>query len=218
MKVKRRIGEVAERLEHARVVGIVRLADARTVVAACTEAVARGLRAVEVPSTVPGAGRAISELRSQLEGTVLVGAGTIRTRAQLEEAIAAGAEFLVAPGLNPELVEATAAAGLLFLPGVYTASEVDRALELGLRFLKLFPAEPAGPGYLAALLQPFPEARFVPTGGIGPGNAAAFLRAGAVALGMGSSIFPPKLIAAEGLQVVRGLVDEAMAAVGRGEG
>ncbi len=216
MKVKRGIEEVAERLEHARVIGIARLADAGVVVEACAEAVARGLGAVEIPYTVPGAGRAISELRSRLEGEVLVGAGTVRTRAQLDEAIAAGAEFLVAPGLNPELVEAAASAGILFLPGVYTASEVDRALGLGLRLLKLFPAEPAGPGHLAALLQPFPEARFVPTGGVDPGNAAAFLRAGAAALGMGSSIFPPGMIAAEGVQVVRRLVDEAMAAVGRG--
>ena len=213
MKVKRSAEEVSGLLEQLRVVGIARLRDADLVVDAATTAAAHGLRALEVPFTVPDAARAISSLRERLGADALVGAGTVRTAAQLEDAVRAGAEFLVAPGLNPSLARAAQAADTLYVPGVYTATEVDLALELGLRLLKLFPAVPAGPGYLAALQQPFPEARFLPTGGVSPENAAAFLRAGAAALGMGSSVFPAERIDREGTAVVGDLTRATLAAV-----
>ena len=213
MKVKRTAEEISEHLEQLRVVGIARLRDADAVVEAATTAAAHGLLALEVPFTVPDAARAITTLRERLGATSVVGAGTVRTAAQLDEAVHAGAEFLVAPGLNPSLARAAQAAGTLYVPGVYTASEVDLALGLGLRLLKLFPAVPAGPTYLAALRQPFPEARFMPTGGIGPENAAAFLRAGAAALGVGSSVFPADRIEREGTAVVGDLTRATLAAV-----
>jgi 2-dehydro-3-deoxyphosphogluconate aldolase/(4S)-4-hydroxy-2-oxoglutarate aldolase len=99
------------------------------------------------------------------------------------------------------------------LPGVFTASEIDLALRLGAEVLKLFPAEPSGPEYLAAMLQPFPAARLVPTGGVSAQNASAYLRAGAAALAMGSSVFPARRIKAEGPDVVTPLVRQALAAV-----
>lgn len=213
MKVKRTAEEISEHLEQLRVVGIARLRDADAVVEAATTAAAHGLLALEVPFTVPDAGRAITTLRERLGAACVVGAGTVRTAAQLEEAVHSGAEFLVAPGLNASLARAAQAAGTLYVPGVYTASEVDLALGFGLRLLKLFPAVPAGPTYLAALRQPFPEARFMPTGGIGPENAAAFLRAGAVALGVGSSVFPADRIEREGTAVVGDLTRATLAAV-----
>lgn len=212
MKVKGTAEEISERLQELRVVGIARLRDADLVVEAATTAAAHGLRALEVPFTVPGAARAITALRERLGAGAVVGAGTVRTAVQLEDAVRAGAQLLVAPGLNPSLAGAARAAGTLLVPGVYTASEVDVALGLGLRLLKLFPALPAGPAYLAALQQPFPEARFMPTGGVGPENAAAFLRAGAVALGMGSSVFPPQRIDREGTAVVGELTRATLAA------
>jgi 2-dehydro-3-deoxyphosphogluconate aldolase/(4S)-4-hydroxy-2-oxoglutarate aldolase len=192
------------------VIGIARLKDADTVVQAALEAAAHGLTALEVPFTVLGAADAIGTLRARLGSNVLVGAGTVRTVEQLDDAVAAGAEFLVAPGLNRSVLEAARSAGLPLVPGVYTASEVDLALSLGLTLLKLFPAIPAGPEYMAALSQPFPEARFVPTGGVGPRNAAAFIRSGAAALGMGSSIFPAARIDTEGPSVVGPLIRAAL--------
>ena len=146
----------------------------------------------------------------------MIGAGTIRTRIEFQDALRAGAEFLVAPGLNPELVKAARSAAVLLVPGVYTASEIELALSLGLRLLKLFPAVPAGPEYLAALRQPFPEVRFMPTGGVGPENAAAFFAAGAAVLGMGSSIFPQRRIETDGPQVVGALTEAAVNAAAPG--
>jgi len=216
VNVKSAAEDVARRLEERRVIGIARLRDADLVVEAAAVAAAHGLGAVEVPFTVPRAAYAIAALRERLEPDVAVGAGTIRTGIEFQDALRAGAEFLVAPGLNPELVKAAQSAGVLMVPGVYTASEVELALSLGLRLLKLFPAVPAGPEYLAALRQPFPEVRFMPTGGVGPENAAAFIGAGAAVLGMGSSIFPQRRIEAEGPRVVAELTEAALRAVAPG--
>ncbi|HKF18512.1 MAG TPA: bifunctional 4-hydroxy-2-oxoglutarate aldolase/2-dehydro-3-deoxy-phosphogluconate aldolase [Candidatus Dormibacteraeota bacterium] len=196
----------------ARLVGIVRLHDLEQTVAAASRAVNAGLEVIEITFTLACAARAIERLRRD-HPEALVGAGTVRQIAQLEEAAAAGAQFLVAPGLNPMLVEAARRHGLPLLPGVFTASEVDMGLRLGAELLKLFPAEPSGPGYLAAMLQPFPEAKLVPTGGITAANAAAYLDAGAVSVAMGSSLFPARRIGAEGPDVVVQLVREALAAV-----
>jgi len=201
-----------ERLVAARLVGIVRLDDLEQAVAAASRAVDAGLEVIEVTFTLACAARAIERLRRD-HPEALVGAGTVRQLAQLEEAAAAGAQFLVAPGLNPTLVEAARRRELPLLPGVFTASEVDMGLRLGAELLKLFPAEPSGPGYLAAMLQPFPEAKLVPTGGITAANAAAYLDAGAVAVAMGSSLFPAARIGAEDPDVVVQLVREALAAV-----
>lgn len=213
MNAERHPERIAQQLEKSRVIGIARLRDADLVIEAAAVAAAHGLGAIEVPFTVPRAAHAIAVLRDRLEPDIVIGAGTIRTRIEFQDALRAGAEFLVAPGLNPELVKAAQAAGVLMVPGVYTASEVELALSLGLRMLKLFPAVPAGSQYLAALRQPFPDVRFMPTGGVGPENAAAFIEAGAAVLAMGSSIFPQRRIEVDGPQVVAGLTEAALRAV-----
>jgi 2-dehydro-3-deoxyphosphogluconate aldolase/(4S)-4-hydroxy-2-oxoglutarate aldolase len=196
----------------ARLVGIVRLDDLELAVAAATCAIEAGLTAVEVTFTLPRAADAISRLRRD-HPNVLIGAGTVRGRAELEAAEGAGAQFIVAPGFNPELLEAAQQRGLVMLPGVFTASEIDLALRLGAEVLKLFPAEPSGPEYLASMLQPFPGVRLVPTGGVSALNAVAYLKAGAAAVAMGSSLFPARRIVAEGPEVVVPLVEKALAAV-----
>ena len=201
-----------DRLLKSRLIGIVRL-DGLEVALACARcAIEAGLEVIEVTFTMPGAARAIERLRRE-HPAALIGAGTVRSGSELEDAAAAGAQFLVAPGLNPELVEAARRRGLPMLPGVFTASEVDAALRCGVEVLKLFPAEPLGPTYMASLLQPFPSARFVPTGGVSAANAAAYLKAGAVAVAMGSSLFPAGRIMSDGPGVVTPLVAEALAAV-----
>jgi 2-dehydro-3-deoxyphosphogluconate aldolase / (4S)-4-hydroxy-2-oxoglutarate aldolase len=210
VQVKGTPAEIEGKLQESRVIGIARLKDAESVINAGLESAAHGLAALEVPFTVPGATEAIEALRARLGANVLVGAGTVRTNQQVKWAVDAGAQFLVAPGINLSVVETARAAGVLLVPGVYTATEVDLALRLGLTFLKLFPAIPAGPEYMAALLQPFPEARFVPTGGVGPENAWAFIKAGAAALGMGSSVFPARRIEADGLRVIGPLIRTAL--------
>jgi len=201
-----------DRLLAARLIGIVRLDDVELAVAAAGCAINVGLAAVEVTFTLPRAADAIRRLRRAYPHA-LIGAGTVRSHEELEAAEGAGAQFIVAPGLNPQLLEAAQQRSLVMVPGVFTASEIDLALRLGAQLLKLFPAEPSGPDYVASMLQPFPTARLVPTGGISPLNATAYLKAGSAALAMGSSLFPAGRIVGEGPEVVVPLVEEALAAV-----
>jgi len=201
-----------DRLLESRLIGIVRVDDLDVAVASAACAIEAGLQVIEVTFTLASAARAIERLRGE-HPAALIGAGTVRTLSELEAAVAAGAQFLVAPGLNPDLVEAARRRELLMIPGVFTASEVDAALRLGVRLLKLFPAEPLAPAYMASLLQPFPAATMIPTGGITAANAPAYLQAGAAAVAMGSSLFPAGRIKAEGPGVVASLVAQALAAV-----
>jgi 2-dehydro-3-deoxyphosphogluconate aldolase / (4S)-4-hydroxy-2-oxoglutarate aldolase len=116
-----------------------------------------------------------------------VGAGTVTSPEMVRLVADIGAAFTVAPGLDPDVAEASARLGLAHLPGVATATEVQRALSLGLRWQKAFPAAVLGTGWFAAMRGPFRQARFVATGGISTGNAAAFLDAGATAVSLGSA-------------------------------
>ncbi len=138
---------------------------------------------------------------------------TFRTAAAVEAM--AGAQFLVAPGLSPALAAWASAHGIPLLPGVCTPTEIEQAADLGLRLLKFFPAEAAGGvAYLKALGGPFRDVRFVPTGGISPGNLAAYLELPAVVACGGSWMAPPPLVAAADFAAVTRLASEAVEIAG----
>lgn len=117
-----------------------------------------------------------------------VGAGTIVTPHQLRVAVEAGAAYAVSPGLDPNVIALADRAGLPFLPGVATASEILRAQTMGFSWLKAFPASVLGVGWFAAMRGPFPSVNFVATGGLGAHNASAFLDAGAHVVGVGAAL------------------------------
>ncbi len=136
--------------------------------------VAGGLYALEVTLRTPSALEAIAEM-NRVEGAV-VGAGTVLNAAQMRESLDAGARFIVSPGLTQPLADAAREAGVPFLPGVATAGDIMRGLDLGLRHFKFFPAEAVGGrAALMSLAAPFSQARFCPTGGISEANAADWL-------------------------------------------
>jgi 2-dehydro-3-deoxyphosphogluconate aldolase/(4S)-4-hydroxy-2-oxoglutarate aldolase len=175
---------VAALLGERRIVAVVRHADAAAAEEIARAAADGGLRAVEITMSVPGAAALIAQLRATLEPGVLVGAGTVLAAEQLEAVLAADAQFVVAPGLDLEIVRGCAAARVAVLPGALTPTEVTAARTLGLDAVKLFPADTVGPGHLRALRSVFPDVAFVPTGGVTSANAGAWLDAGARALGM----------------------------------
>ena len=146
------------------------------------------LLVMEVTLNTPGALELIRMLRARFGENMIIGAGTVRTAEQFDAAAESGAQFTVAPGSNPEVIARAGNADILHIPGVYTATEADRARAGGARLLKLFPADIGGPAYLKALRAPLDDVEFVPTGGIGPENAAAWASAGAAAIGAGSSL------------------------------
>jgi len=130
----------------------------------------------------------IAKLRERAGENMLVGAGTVRTVEQASAALEAGAQFTVAPGFNPAVVAHTQAKDILHLPGVFTPTEVETAFAAGCRILKLFPSGVIGPAYLKALRAPLDDVEFVPTGNISVDNIAQYVQAGAVAVGIGSSL------------------------------
>jgi 2-dehydro-3-deoxyphosphogluconate aldolase/(4S)-4-hydroxy-2-oxoglutarate aldolase len=152
--------------------------------------VENGLRVLEVTLRTPAALGALRDM-SQVPGAI-VGAGTVVNEAQLDEAIAAGAQFIVSPGLTEPLSKVVGTAGVAYLPGVATAGDIMRGLDLGLYRFKFFPAEAAGGiAALKALSGPFGKLRFCPTGGIRADNAADWLALDAVTCVGGSWLYKP---------------------------
>jgi Entner-Doudoroff aldolase len=148
-----------------------------------------GIDSVEVPLQTEEDDRALREVvRIGAERGKAVGAGTILTVAQVDAAVAAGAAYLVSPGLDPEIVRAAAERGIPILPGVATPSEVGQAVALGLTWLKAFPAQWLGAHWFAHIRGPFPQVKFVATGGMDAGNAGEFLAAGVTVVAVGSAL------------------------------
>lgn len=171
---------------ESRVVCIVRTTDPQTAHDVALGVHAGGLPVVEISLNTPDAVEVIAGL-SQTPG-LCVGAGTVLSVQDVQRVAAAGARFMVAPNLDDDVVRAAKDAGLVVGPGVFTGTECARALALGADLLKLFPATTAGPATMQALSDPFPTARWLPTGGIGIDNAATWLAAGATAVGIGSQL------------------------------
>lgn len=182
-----------ERLRSAEAVAVVRARDGGEALHAVDALSRGGLRAIELTFTTPGVADAIAEARLRLDAGTLLGAGTITTVAQAEAAVAAGADFLVSPHLDPPLLDGMLATGRLCVPGVFTPSEVAAALRHGAIVVKLFPASTAGIEHLKALFGPFPGLQVVPTGGITVATARAWLDAGAAAVGLGGELLPRRL-------------------------
>ena len=167
-----------------------------------------GLPVAEITFRTAVAAAAIRRIADDTD--VLVGAGTVVRPEQVDEAVAAGARFIVTPGLSLRVIERCRELDVLVIPGVATATEVIAALDQGLDLLKLFPAEAAGGvALLRALRGPFPDVRFVPTGGISAANAASYLALPSVAAVGGSWMVAPELIAARDYAAITQLAREA---------
>lgn len=180
-------GTFVERLGETRLVAILRAADPAPVVAAARTLLDAGVRVLEVSLTTRGAVEAIGEIARQVPAGSLVGAGTVLTEDQAEAVLGCGAQFAVTPALSPGL-RVCLEAGLPVAAGAFTPTEVLAALQLGVDAVKVFPAGVVGPGYVAALRDPFPGARLVPVGGVGIDDVPAYLRSGAFAVGVGGPL------------------------------
>jgi 2-dehydro-3-deoxyphosphogluconate aldolase/(4S)-4-hydroxy-2-oxoglutarate aldolase len=148
-----------------------------------------GIPVIEITMTVPGATKIIQELRKHHAEKVLIGAGTVTNAKAAEECIDAGAQFLVSPGLSVAVLEVAAKRGILAMPGALTPTEVMEAREAGAEVIKIFPCSSVGgPKHIKSLRAPFPDAKFIPTGGVNLSNAAEYFAAGAFALGVGADL------------------------------
>jgi 2-dehydro-3-deoxyphosphogluconate aldolase / (4S)-4-hydroxy-2-oxoglutarate aldolase len=204
------VSDVLSSLHELRVLPIASLADADQAEALADAVTAGGLPALEVTLRTPAALAALRRLAPRSD--LLLGAGTVTTVAQVREVLEAGARFVVSPGFSAPVVQACLEAGVPVLPGVATATEIQMALDAGLDTVKFFPAVPAGGvAMIKALAAPFSQVRFVPTGGIGPGNVRDFLALPAVLAVGGSWMVDPALLARGDLDGIRRLTAEAVA-------
>jgi len=182
-------------LERDRALAVVRAPRVDDPAALCRALAAGGIRTVEFTFTTPGVEAVIAEAVRGADD-VIVGAGTVTDARSAEAAVAAGARFLVTPGISEGAAGVAREAGIPILLGALTPSEVMRALAFGAAAVKIFPAGLVGPAYLTDLRGPFPGVPVVPSGGLDAANAADWMRAGALAVTAGSSVVGAALVEA----------------------
>lgn len=172
-----------------------------------------GVTAAEITFTVPDATEVIRVVRKALGDRIVLGAGTVLDPETARAALLAGAEFLVSPTVNTEVIRLCRRYDKAIMPGAFTPTEVLTAWEAGADIVKVFPADVGGPGYLKALRGPLPQVRVMPTGGVDLNTAEAFLKAGACCLGVGSSMVEPEAIRTGNLDRLRSLAEQYVAIV-----
>ncbi len=180
---------------ETKVIAVIRMAEAdklRKVV----EAISRGgIRAIEITMTTPGACDAIRTLAVEKPEAALIGAGTVLDVRTAEEVIRAGADFVVSPVLDPDVVRICRDSDVFVAPGAFSPTEILAAWRLGADVVKVFPATSLGPKFFKDIKGPLPHVRLMPTGGVTIGNAREFLAAGACCVGIGTALLDKELIA-----------------------
>jgi 2-dehydro-3-deoxyphosphogluconate aldolase/(4S)-4-hydroxy-2-oxoglutarate aldolase len=155
---------------------------------------AAGLTTIEITMNTPFAADIIRSATEQYRGKLNVGAGTVCSVEDLKLALEAGAQFIVTPILNPEVVKLCVKSKIPVFPGAYTPTEIYQAWELGADMVKVYPATALGPDYIRDVKAPLNKIKLMPTGGISLGNIEAFMKAGADGLGIGGQLFDKQLI------------------------
>jgi len=194
--------ETTSLLQQLGVVAVIRMKDAdklRGVVDAIAEG---GVRAIEITMTVPGAVGLIETLAATLPPEIVVGAGTVTDAGTARAVIDAGARFVVSPVYRPEVMAACHERDVAACPGCFTPTEILDAHEHGADIVKVFPATALGPQFIKDVRGPLPQVRLMPTGGVSLDNAGDWIRAGAVAVGVGTALVDAKAIEAGRLDVL----------------
>jgi len=197
-----------DRILACGIVAVVRSPEGGILVDVAKALLEGGADVVEITFTVPAAHRVLEAVRAALGDQVLLGAGTVLDPETARVAILSGAEFIVAPTLNLEVIRLCQRYGKVIIPGGYTPTEVLTAWEAGADIVKVFPSDIGGPAYVRGLRGPLPQIRLMPTGGVNLQTAAEFLRAGACALGIGTSLVDPKAIATRDFARITSLARE----------
>jgi 2-dehydro-3-deoxyphosphogluconate aldolase/(4S)-4-hydroxy-2-oxoglutarate aldolase len=195
------------------IVAVVRSPEGRQLVEVVRALADGGVTVVEITMTVPDALDVLRQVRQALGDRVLLGAGTILDAPTARAALLAGAEYLVAPTLDLDVIRLCRRYDKLAMPGAFTPTEILTAWEAGADVVKVFPAEVVGPAFFKAMRGPLPQVRLMPTGGVDLTTAADFLRAGACCLGLGSQLVEPRAVAARDFDRIRDLARQYVAVV-----
>jgi 2-dehydro-3-deoxyphosphogluconate aldolase/(4S)-4-hydroxy-2-oxoglutarate aldolase len=187
-------GKVLEGILASKVIAVIRMSDASKLTAVAAALREGGVRTIEVTMTVPGAIEMIRELAGRKEPGDLVGAGTVLDAGTASDVIAAGADFVVSPVTDMDVVKACRDAEVLIAPGAFTPTEIVTAWRAGADIVKVFPATSLGPQFFRDLRGPLPRVRLMPTGGVTLENAKDFLAAGACCVGIGTALVDKALV------------------------
>ena len=188
--------EIISLLTQTGVIAVVRVEQREQVLPTCEALLAGGVIALEITLTIPNALSAIRQASHHFGARALIGAGTVLNAQDCRAALEAGAEFIVSPITKAEIVHAAHAADRPVMLGAYTPTEAQLAHEAGSDFIKIFPADGLGPSYIKALRAPLPHLRIIPTGIAKAADVPAFIKAGCVAVGLGSLLVSPPLVRA----------------------
>ncbi len=195
------------------IVAVVRSPDSQQLVEVARALAEGGITVVEITMTVPGALDVVRRVREALGERALLGAGTILDPETARAALLAGAEYIVAPTINLDVIRLCQRYDKLVMPGAFTPTEILTAWEAGADIVKVFPADVIGPAFFKALRGPLPQVRLMPTGGVDLSTAAAFLKAGACCLGVGGQLVEPRAVAERNFDRIRDLARQYVAIV-----
>lgn len=197
--------EDLSRVLNSGIVAVIRSTSSEQLVEVARALYEGGVDVLEVTFTVPRALEIIAAVRKALGDKVLLGAGTVLDPETARAAFLAGAEFLVAPTVNLDVIKLGNRYDKLVMPGAFTPTEILTAWEAGAQVIKVFPADIGGPAYLKTLHGPLPQVRLLPTGGVNLGTIADFLKAGACAVGLGGALVEPKAVQAGDMACIKSL-------------
>lgn len=186
--------EIIARMLEPGIVAIIRADSSEQLLEASKALMAGGVTTMEITMTTPNALQVIHEVTQALGDEILMGVGTVLEPHTAEEAVKAGAQFVVTPAFRPAVIEFCHRHDIPIASGAMTPTEALFTHEAGADFVKLFPADNLGPGFIRNLLAPLPMLQIIPTGGVTPANAGEFLAAGSVALGAGSSLVSKEIL------------------------
>jgi len=205
--------EDLSRVLNSGIVAVIRSTSSEQLVEVARALYEGGVDVLEVTFTVPRALEIIAAVRKALGDKVLLGAGTVLDPETARAAFLAGAEFLVAPTVNLDVIKLGNRYDKLVMPGAFTPTEILTAWEAGAQVIKVFPADIGGPAYLKTLHGPLPQVRLLPTGGVNLATIADFLKAGACAVGLGGALVEPKAVQAGDMARIKSLAQQYVAAV-----
>lgn len=186
--------EILSGLTEPGVIAVVRAQTPEQVLPLAEALLAGGVTAIEITMTTPNALGAIRDVSQKIGARGIVGVGTVLDAATARAAIEAGAEFVVSPIMRADIADAARAADRPVMLGAFTATEAQAAYEAGSDFIKIFPADTLGPGYVKAILAPLRHLRIIPTGIAKPEDVTAFIKAGCAGVGLGSLLIPQKAL------------------------
>ena len=189
--------DILEIIQATKVIAVIRMSDVGKLVAVVEAIRQGGIRAIEITMTTPSALETISQLAASKPAGTLVGAGTVLDAQTAEGVCDAGADFVVSPVTNAEMIAACKRREIFVAPGAFTPNEILAAWDKGADVVKVGPAGSVGPSYFRDLRGPFPQIRLMPTGGVTVGNAREFIRSGAFCVAIGTALVDREAVASE---------------------